>query len=414
MISAQEAHELIQSTKISSEVFAISEVSIEEATGLFLAEDIFANRNQPPFDRSMMDGIAISHSSFSQKKFQRESIARAGFERLTLENKTHCIEVMTGAPIPVGCDCVIPYEEVVGSGESFSFLSKDYTPKLGQFIHCEGIDYLKGDKLLEKGASINSTIISLLSSIGRETVKILELKNIAVISTGDELIDGGNEVLDHQIYKSNPHAIRAEILSFFPRATVDLFHFNDDEKEVLEGLTSILSSYKIIVISGGVSKGKYDFIPESLKSLGVSEVFHHVRQRPGKPLWFGVGESEQVIFGLPGNPVSSLVNTRRHIIPLLEKFVDKRLKTSFEVKASSDWEIGSNFTHFIPVSLSICEGTIFAAPSIGNNSGDFSKLVFSSGFIEIPPNEGRIVENQIYQYFPWGSLEGRTRTHGHG
>ncbi len=406
MISASEAHCVIQSTNIPNNLYKVVDRPLFDALGLYLAEDIFAKRNQPPFNRSMMDGIAISSLS-KNKIFRSESIARAGFERLTLNDVDNCIEVMTGAPVPEGCDCVIPYEEIEERDGLFELIDKDYNIVAYKFIHREGSDYKAEDLLLEKGRVINSTVISLLSSIGITSVKVLELNSIAIVSTGDELVEPGMDLKEHQIYRSNPYAIRAEILSFFPNSKVDLFHINDDEKEVLESLSHILEKYKLVIISGGVSKGKYDYIPSSLKKLSVKELFHKVKQRPGKPLWFGTGPLEQVVFGLPGNPVSSLVNTRRHIIPFLEKGLERPLSTSYRIKASETMEIGSSFTHFIPVSISVIDGAIYGRPSTGNNSGDFSKLVFSEGFIEIPSDEGRVIKDKVYDFFPWGSLEQR-------
>ncbi|WP_372653084.1 molybdopterin molybdotransferase MoeA [Halobacteriovorax sp.] len=404
MISATEAHRIIQSSNIPDNLIKVIDIELESANGLYLAEDIYATRNQPPFNRSMMDGIAISSKNDS-KSYRCESIARAGFEQLELKDSDCCIEVMTGAPVPSGCDCVIPYEEVHKVNDTFELKDKDYPVAAHKFIHREGSDYKVGDLLLVKGVIINSTIISLLSSIGLSSVKVFELNSIAIVSTGDELIEPGEGLETHQIYRSNPYAIRSELLNFFPKSEIKLFHLDDDEKEVLSGLANILENHKIVIISGGVSKGKYDYIPRSLKTLGVNELFHKVKQRPGKPLWFGSGSKGQIVFGLPGNPVSSLVNTRRHIIPLLEKFLNPKRSSNYSVKALVDREIGSSFTHFIPVSLSVVEGTIYAEPSTGNNSGDFSKLVFSKGLIEVPSDEGRIIKDKLYQFFPWGSLE---------
>lgn len=406
MISAGEAHSVIQACIIPDGLFKIVSVDINNANGLFLAEDIFATRNQPPFNRSMMDGISISSSSRKQV-FKKESIARAGSPKLTLNDLDSCIEVMTGAPVPEGCDCVVPYEEVRDCGDFFELVNSDQALVPGKFIHGEGSDYRVGDLLLKRGAIVNSTIISLLTSLGLSSVKVLELSSVAVISTGDELVEPGMSLLDHQIFRSNPYAIKSEIVGFFPKSKVDLFHINDDEKEVEKALFDILSTYKLIIISGGVSKGKYDYIPNSLKKLGAKEHFHKVKQRPGKPLWFGTGAQGQIIFGLPGNPVSSLINTRRHIIPLLESYLREEHRSSYPIKAAVDMEIGSSFTHFIPVSLSILEGMVFGTPSTGNNSGDFSKLVFSKGFIEVPGDQRKIIKNKTYEFFPWGSIEQR-------
>lgn len=405
MIGALAAHKIIGELEIPNNFVHIEEVSLSDSTGLFLAEDLYATRDQPPFNRSMMDGISISSKNIDKGRFKKESIAKAGSPQETLKDDLCCIEIMTGAPLPIGCDTVIPYEEVIDIGESFKLRDSGYKINPTQFVHTKSSDYKNGDKLLGKGVLINSSVVSLLASIGKKSVKVLRLGKIAVISTGDELISPGENVDLHQVYRSNPFAIRSEILSFFPMSDIELFHINDNKDEVLSSLRDILHEFSLVIISGGVSKGKYDFIPSSLKELGVKELFHKVKQRPGKPLWFGVGEDGQVVFGLPGNPVSSLVNTRRHIISYLERCIAMEKGGHFQVRAAQDMDLKSDFTFFVPVKLSVSEGVIFASPSVGNNSGDFSKLMHSKGIMEVPEGSRKVEKGKLYDFYPWGSLE---------
>ncbi|CBW26270.1 putative molybdenum cofactor biosynthesis protein [Halobacteriovorax marinus SJ] len=401
MLSASEAHNEVLAADIDKEIYKVITRETTSSRGYVLAQDIVATRSHPPFNRVMMDGIAISFDGVSLREFKKQGIARAGEECKSLLSSDHCIEVMTGAPLPMGCDCVIPYEEIIENEKSF-LLSESSHPKRNQFIHPLGVDYQRDDKLISKGTLINSGALSIIYSQGLSSVEVYQLESVAIISTGDELVDLGEKVLDHQIYRSNSYVIKNEIESFFTGAKVSLYHFNDDKEEILEGLASIVQKYKVIIISGGVSKGKFDFIPQCLEELGIKKAFHKVRQRPGKPLFFGKGARGQVVFGLPGNPVSSFVNTRRHIIPLLQKSFLNSEVTTVDVFSDRELELGSDFTFFIPAKISFLEGRVVASPRLGHNSGDFSKLTETDGFFEVPAPLGRIEMNKQYQFYPWG------------
>jgi molybdopterin molybdotransferase len=157
--------------------------------------------------------------------------------------------------------------------------------------------------------------MGIIAANGYAEVQVYEEPSIAVISTGDELVDLGDFPQDHQIRRSNPYALKAE-LNCFQFNRVDLFHLHDDRAELFSELKKILEQYDILVLSGGVSAGKYDFLPQIFADLGVKEIFHKVSQRPGKPFWFG-SKVEKLVFALPGNPVSAVTCLRRYVVPAL-------------------------------------------------------------------------------------------------
>jgi molybdopterin molybdotransferase len=269
MISNSKADDLIlNSTSISEEEI----INIESSIGRTLFKEIKSIRNQPPFHRVMMDGIALD-SKVKSCEYRIENIQAAGSSQLTLKNNNNCIEVMTGAPLPIGCDCVIPYENINISKESNSAsINIEDIIELNN-IHLEATDYKAGDILLTKGTVITSPIVAIIASQGTREVSVFKHPKIAVISTGDELVELNSTVLPHQIYMSNSYAIITE-LEKFGIETLTRIHIIDDKDSTQKKIKELLSQNDILIITGGVSMGKFDYIPEVLSKLGVEQVFH--------------------------------------------------------------------------------------------------------------------------------------------
>lgn len=411
MISVNEAQSIIFEAVANLRICKTKIVSLENSRGLILSSDVYGERHQPPFHRVAMDGMAINFDNFQKnqnRKFKIEGIAKAGSPTLRLQDASNAIEVMTGCPLPEGCDCVIRYEDLVEERECLNndevvFQTVMDSVDLFSFknIHKLGSDYKKGDLVLKGGQIIDSTIMAILASQGLQEVSVKTLPKIAIISTGDELIDPGHTILDHQIRRSNPYAIKSEIENFSNNVEVNLFHLKDEPNEIEKSLKEILADYKLIILSGGVSKGKFDFVPETLKSLGSVELFHKVKQRPGKPLWFGKGSDDQIIFALPGNPVSSLINARRYIVPVLDFLLNEKHTNPLKIKLSDDFKFSPNLSCFLPVKLEVVDGTIHGAPVIGNGSGDFSALAVSEGFIELPLGSSIYKSGELFDFYKW-------------
>ncbi|MFH0908740.1 MAG: molybdopterin molybdotransferase MoeA, partial [bacterium] len=286
---------------------------LSRAHGKILGEDICADRDLPPYDRVTMDGIAIAYSAWKQgcRRFKIEGTAQAGEPRARLEDrKTGCIEVMTGAVLPEGCDCVVPYEELQTDGTE-SAISEKASPKKNQHVHPQGTDSKKGDLLLQSGCTLLSPQIEIIASIGLSSVEVSTAPSVAVLSNGDELVDLGKEILSYQVRLSNGYAIRAALASL-GCSEVSMFHTRDDQRRIERVLKEILKDFDMVIITGGVSVGRFDLVPGVLKSLGVKMIFYKVNQRPGKPMWFGRTQDKKPVFALPGNPVSSLICTHRY------------------------------------------------------------------------------------------------------
>jgi molybdopterin molybdotransferase len=374
-------------------------VNFKNALHRILAEDLYAVYDQPHFTRVTMDGIAICYQSLkNSNQFHIENIQAAGKTAVKLINGQNCIEVTTGSPLPMGCDTVIPYESINLVGH-LATIAATSEISLGQCLHLQGSDYKKDTLLIKKETQMTCGHISIIASSGISKIKVQAHPSIAIVSTGDELIEPGNNLLGHQIFRSNPYAMQA-ILADHHFFTSSLFHLIDDQDEMRSRLQDILNQHQVIVLSGGVSKGKFDFLPSVLNDLGVKKIFHTVKQRPGKPLYFGIGPQNQLIFGLPGNPVSAVINLRKYVIAAL-KHCD--LPTMY-VKTTKDIKFANDMTFFIPATLQFSkDALLLATPLTGNGSGDFFSLRDSNGFIEIDNLENNkiIIAGSIVPFYHW-------------
>jgi molybdopterin molybdotransferase len=376
---------------------------LTRAHGKILGEDICADRDLPPYDRVTMDGIAIALSAWKQgcRRFKIEAAAQAGEPRAKLEDrKAGCIEVMTGAVLPEGCDCVIPYEDIQTDGTE-STVSEKTPPQKNQHVDLQGTNSKKGDVLLRSGCTLLSPQIEIVASIGLSSVEVSTSPSVAVLSTGNELVDLGKEILPHQVRLSNTYAISAA-LGNAGCANVSMFHSRDDQRQIERVIKGILKDFDIVIISGGVSVGRFDFVPGVLKALGVKMMFHKVNQRPGKPLWFGRTQDRKPVFALPGNPVSSLVCTHRYILPFLRKSLGAAPWTPEFVQLEQDILVDEYKTHFFPVRLkSRADGALVAMRIPYFGSGDFVSLGESDGFIELPDEKKSFRAGSGVRFYRW-------------
>jgi molybdopterin molybdotransferase len=377
MVSVSEATGIIQNNLWKGKV---ETVPLLHSLNRVLAEDIVADRDFPPFNRVMMDGIAIAYQQYSEgkRKFTIEGIQAAGMLQKKLNAPDACLEVMTGAILPVGADTVIRYEDLkIDDGVAEVAIE---TIRKGDSIHKQGNDSLKNGLLLSSGATISSAEIPLLASVGKASVLVNSLPKVALVSTGDELVDIDAIPQLHQIRKSNVFALAAGLGKY--KIEPDFFHLKDNEDSIRKNLNSILSEHDLIILSGGVSKGKFDLIPVILESLGIKKHFHQVKQRPGKPMWFGTGNNKTV-FALPGNPVSTFLCFYQYIEPWLIKSLGAE-PNSIKAILDSDFTFQPPLTYFLQVKLRNQNGQLIASPVPGGGSGDFVSLKEVDGFLELP------------------------------
>lgn len=390
MVTVLQAYALVQENWPS---FGLAPAQLRDCEDFELAQDLLADRDYPPFDRVMMDGIAIASASYQDglRQFKLAGVCAAGAPQGELPAPGMALEVMTGAPLPRSSDLVIPYEHLEIK-DAVATITTDAPRSAGDNVHREGSDAREGALLLKHGARMNGPHWGIAASIGATVLTAKKLPRVQIISTGDELVPVEERPLDHQIRRSNAHALEAS-LRLYGYRDIELAHLADSETQIQEHFETATQNFDLLIYSGGVSKGKFDYLPKVWQSLGVEQVFHGVAQKPGKPLWFGIDrKNKTVVLGLPGNPVSGLVCLHRYVLSARPIFAQLA-----EAVAAN-----KTLTSFLPVRLVFAEeGVLQAHPLKIKNSGEFSALAESDGFIEVPAGGDKLGPLTPVRFHPW-------------
>lgn len=319
MISFPEALDRLLSEVRTAEV---ERCRLEDAGGRVLRAAVFADRAQPPYDRVMMDGYALRLRDWAGgcRTFDVVGTAPAGTPAVALpEQPRACLEVMTGAPCPVGADGIVPVEDVAEAAENGGRVrfADTAAPRPERFIHRAGSDVAAGEELLGAGAVLGSRDIGVAATCGAGWLEVSALPKIAVIATGDELVAVDALPAAHQIRQSNGHAIATALAAAgFPPTWVTTC--GDDAGRVEAELSGVLAAHEWVIFTGAVSKGGRDFVPALLEKTGHRRLFHGVAQRPGKPAGCWVAADGRLVIALPGNPVSALTGLHAFVLPALE------------------------------------------------------------------------------------------------
>jgi molybdopterin molybdotransferase len=380
----------------------IESLPLAQCAGAVLRENIYAERDQPPFDRVTMDGIALDSRGVRDgaRQLRIQAMQAAGDPPLTLAARDHCIEVMTGTPLPAGCDAVVPVERITvrdGQAELVDGLAVEPD----QNVHRRGTDSRQGNLLLAAGTRLGPPEIAIAAGAGMARIRVSSQPMLAVISTGNELIEPGEPILPHQIRRSNPYSIAAALrLHGFQRVADD--HIADNLADLRRRLKFHLETHDVLVLSGGVSMGKLDLVPQVLEELGVRCVFHKVSQRPGKPLWFGIASSGAAVLGLPGNPVSTAVCVSRYVLPALAASQGQTPCRPDRMALGGPVTVEPPLTLFMPVRIEIDDwGRNWAQPVPTNGSGDFTALAGTDGFVELPPGPNTYPKGFVTRIHRW-------------
>jgi molybdopterin molybdotransferase len=373
------------------------------AHGRILRTAVVADRDFPPFDRVTMDGYALRHAAWAagRREFKVSGLQRAGVMPLRLDADDACIEIATGAVLAGGADCVVPYEDTQREGDTVR-ISADAVPAPGQSIHRRGSDFPAGAPLLGAGTRLTGREIAVAAACGRSTLRVSALPRIAVVATGDELVDVEFPApAPHQIRRSNDYALRAALLAA-GYGNVERFHVRDLKYELEVQLKRLLSEFDVLLLTGGVSKGKYDFLPAVLAELGVEKKFHGVAQRPGKPFWFGLTSRRVPVFALPGNPVSTYTCFHRYVLPALARLSGATPTPPEYATLAAPFAFKPRLACLLPVRIeSTPDGRRLAHPDPTNTSGDFGGLVGTSGFLELPGGPAEFPAGLTARFWPW-------------
>ena len=378
----------------------IESLPLSQAAGAVLRENIYAERDHPPFDRVAMDGVALCTTAPPANGRLRVAGAQAaGDPPQTLADSGACIEIMTGAMLPNGCDAVVPVEQLTREGAFVELAKKPV--RAWQNVHRRGSDCRQGALLLSAGTKLSAPEVAIAAGAGMARVRVSAQPMIVVVSTGNELIEPGEVIEPHQVRRSNAYGITASLRQHgFTRVADD--HVRDDEAALIDRLGFHLRTHDVLILSGGVSMGRLDLVPKVLEKLGVDLVFHTIAQRPGKPMWFGISKSGPAVFALPGNPVSTLVCLARYVLPALRAAMGQSAADSPRIALTAPVEVKVPLTFFLPVKLKSDDwGRTSAEPCPTNGSGDFTSLALTDGFVELPPGPNTYPKGFVARFFRW-------------
>ena len=370
-------------------------VALSDAVGRVLRQAVVADRDQPPFDRVAMDGIAVQYAAYAggRRRFAVSHLAPAGAAPRPLPDPAQCVEVMTGAPLPPGTDTVIRYEDLVRDGDAFT------VPEgiaAGKSVHRRATDGRAGDRIVDGSRRIGPAEAAVLATYGLASVTVARQPRVAIASTGDEVVPVDQAPLDHQIRSSNVYQLAALFHRVGIRPT--LRHLPDDDRAGLATLQRMLAANDIVLLSGGVSKGKLDHVPDWLAAAGVRKLFHRVAQRPGKPLWVG-RTAHTMVFALPGNPASSLVGTVAYLGPWLSRQLGLTGPPQYATLAK-EVTFSPALTLFRAVSLREKADGQRAVPVGNSGSGDLLSLLATDGFLVLPADRSTFSAGDRFPYLP--------------
>lgn len=396
MISVDEAYELVMNHLWTQD---IESIKLEYAQKRILAEDIVADRDLPPYDRVTMDGIALKFEEFRQgrRTFKIFSTVKAGdIPPSEIPAGTVC-ETMTGAMLPPDTDTIIRYEDLSIEGDSCKVLIDNIVQ--GQNIHFKGTDTAKGDVIVKKGSPINANIMAVAAACGYDTIKVAVQPKIAIFSSGDEIVPVNVTPGPQQIRQSNVYAMAGLLQS---RGYIyEIFTVRDDRQDIEDQLTKIVEDFDVLIMTGGVSKGKFDFIPGVLDNLGVSKHFHRVAQRPGKPFWFGT-HAQTIVFALPGNPVSTVACMVKYVCPWLDRSMGLLKNNTHPAVLLEGIEFSKPLTLYLQCNREIDDsGVIGVRPIRFNGSGDFVSLANADGFAELPAEGDHFKAGETVLFHPF-------------
>ena len=323
MIGVEEARRIV--AEIDVRLPKVQVVSIEQASGYTLAKNLYCPFDLPSFEQSIMDGYAICYNENDPLEFEVIAEIQAGSKAAVTLNQGQAARIFTGAPIPSGANAVVMQERARQLG---SQLHIEHIPKPNQHIRAIGADLKKEQLLFESGFQLNASSLGVLKSLGFKEVEVYRKPVVSIVVTGDELVSEDRPLQKGEIYESNSTVLKAALESN-GIAVQKVIAVRDDFDATQEALKEAIKSSDLTLVSGGISVGAYDFVYRSLQELGVQTYFYKVKQKPGKPLFFG-GLNQNYLFALPGNPGSALTCFYMYVLPFL-----KRMQNISEFESSS-------------------------------------------------------------------------------
>jgi molybdopterin molybdotransferase len=385
--------------------------ALADALGCTLAEDVAADLDLPPFEKALMDGYAVRTSDLSggDRRLSVGEEVSAGRTPTRPLGPREAAVIMTGAPLPSGADAVVMVERTRREGATV--VVDDPALAAGRNLLPRGREMRAGEVVVARGAVLNAARLGVLASVGRSSVAVVPRPRVAIVSTGDELVEPDRVPGPGQIRNSNATVLRALVAGAGcePEA---LPNAPDEPRALRETLARGLGA-DVLLITGGVSAGNRDLVPEALERLGVTKVFHKVRLKPGKPLWFGVGPARgggapsPLVFGLPGNPVSGIVGFVLFVRPALDSLaarpgradrsVDARLAGPFDHKGDRPTYHPARVAEGGPTT-----GVPTVEPLDWAGSADLRTVAQAHGFAVFPAGDRGYAPGEIVRFLPLG------------
>ena len=416
MISIETAQKLIQA-QASLLSLTTKKVKLRELSGYVLAQDIYADRDYPPFHRALMDGFALKakgYAHFHKKGFLLSQSISAGDSKQSFLALGECARIMTGAPLPPGADTVIPKEEEreeskKENGERSSLRGVEYKDRIyfkckrvqeGQNVALQGEDMKAGILVLHKGKRLGNTDISSLASLGISQALVFSPPTTSILSTGNEIVSMKKKAERQEIRDANAPFLRAYLSKYHvPIQFTGIVR--DDPKEIKVALRRLMKS-DFIILSGGLSMGEMDFVPQVMEEMGVDCLFHRVNVKPAKPFWFGKKKGGPVFFGLPGNNFSVQVAFKIFIEPFLRAFLQTSPLKAIKLKLANGRVRKDKRPEYFPCSLN-SEGLLEARNL--RSSGDVCGALGSSGIALHPSTKAALSQASPVHFFFWETLD---------
>jgi molybdopterin molybdotransferase len=312
MISVDDAINKIRS---ATNLLAPVRLPLAQASGFVLAEDVFAECSVPNFNQSAMDGYAFRYDDLHKtNELHVSHEIAAGDASQIATPEYNAVRIFTGAAVPKELDTVVMQEKIAISGNKIVVLDKEL--KKGSNVRLAGAEIKKGDLALKKNTVLSPAAIGFLAGVGKQEVEVYPKPVVHIIVTGKELIKAGQALKEGQVYESNSLLLQTALKQLhIDNISIDFI--GDDLNETVNALSKALISADLILITGGVSVGNYDFVVKAAEACGIEQLFHKVKQRPGKPLYGGT-KNNKIVFGLPGNPASVLSCFYNFVVKAIE------------------------------------------------------------------------------------------------
>lgn len=376
-------------------------ISVADSVGYVLAENIYSPIAMPPFNKSAMDGFAFKFFP-DNNEYKLKNLIQAGQISTDCLDNVECVKIMTGAALPIGYDTVVEVEKAEINNDSVTFTTEF---EKGRNVCLLGEDVQKGQLVLKENTILKTSHIALLASVGLAKVKVYQKPTVSVINTGGEIVEPGNSLSENKIYNSNGSQMLAllkneGISADYQGIVKDVPE--DIRKEIKKGLEQDL-----LIVTGGVSMGDYDFVPKIFKELGVKEIFHKIRIKPGKPLFFGT-HPRGIVMGIPGNPVSNFMAFQLFIKTVIEHLKGniKYSPVMNEAVLTGDFkQSNAERKNFVVSKITRNGSLIEAMPINTNGSGDIFSLSLANGVIIVEVGIKQLNKGETVKYLTWDKLD---------